>query len=50
MLRQHGEKQADGKWFIASADRNKDPILAVLGRVRPKSGIVLDVGRSEAIR
>ncbi|MCA1818938.1 MAG: class I SAM-dependent methyltransferase, partial [Halobacteriales archaeon] len=43
MLRQHGEKQADGKWFIPSADRNKGPILDVLGRVLPRQGVVLEV-------
>jgi len=43
MLRQHGERQADGKWFISSAERNKGPILDVLGRVLPKRGVVLEV-------
>lgn len=43
MLRQHGEKQADGKWFIGSAERNKDAILGVLGRVLPKRGVVLEI-------
>jgi hypothetical protein len=43
MLKQRGEKQADGKWFTSSAERNKDPILAVLARVLPKQGVVLEV-------
>src|SRR5215470_2637670 len=43
MLRQRGEKRADGKWFIAAAERNKGPILDVLGRVLPKRGVVLEV-------
>jgi uncharacterized protein DUF938 len=43
MLRQRGERQADGKWFIPSAERNKGPILDVLGRVLPERGVVLEV-------
>lgn len=43
MLRQRGEKQADGKWFIPSAERNKGPILDVLARVLPRQGVVLEV-------
>jgi len=43
MLKQRGEKQADGKWFTSSAERNKDPILAVLARVLPKRGVVLEI-------
>jgi len=43
MLRQRGEKQADGKWFIPSAERNKGPILDVLERVLPARGVVLEV-------
>ena len=43
MLRQRGEKQADGKWFIPSAERNKGPILNVLARVLPRQGVVLEV-------
>jgi hypothetical protein len=42
MLRARGEALADGRWFIASADRNKGPILAVLERVLP--GTFLGVG------
>ena len=43
MLRQHGEKQADGKWFIGSAERNKGPILGVLSRILPRRGVVLEI-------
>lgn len=43
MLKQRGEKQADGKWFTSSAERNKDPILAVLARVLPRRGVVLEI-------
>jgi hypothetical protein len=43
MLKQRGEKQADGKWFTSSAERNKDPILAVLARVLPTRGVVLEI-------
>ena len=43
MLRQLGEKRADGKWFIDSAERNKGPILDVLARVLPRRGVVLEI-------
>ena len=43
MLRQHGEKQADGKWSLPAAERNKGPILDVLARVLPKRGVVLEI-------
>ena len=43
MLKQRGEKQADGKWFIQAAERNKGPILDILARVLPKQGVVLEV-------
>jgi SAM-dependent methyltransferase len=43
MLRQHGKKQADGKWFLSPAERNKDPILDVLSRVLPNRGVVLEI-------
>jgi cyclopropane fatty-acyl-phospholipid synthase-like methyltransferase len=43
VLRQRGEKRADGKWFIAAAERNKDPIIAVLARVLPDRGTVLEI-------
>ena len=43
MLRQLGEKRADGKWFTDSAERNKGPILDVLARVLPRRGMVLEI-------
>ena len=43
MLRQRGEKQADGKWFLPAAERNKGPILEVLSRVLPVRGVVLEI-------
>ena len=43
MLRQRGEKLADGKWFIPAAERNKGPILDVLARVLPRRGLVLEI-------
>jgi len=43
MLKQRGEKQADGKWFTSSAERNKDPILHLLTRVLPPRGVVLEI-------
>ena len=43
MLRQRGEKQADGKWFIHAAERNKGPILDALSRVLPARGVVLEI-------
>lgn len=43
MLRQRGQKQADGKWFTDTAERNKGPILDVLSRVLPGQGVVLEV-------
>lgn len=43
MLKQRGEKQADGKWFTPSAERNKNPILDVLARVLPRRGVVLEI-------
>ena len=43
MLKQRGERTADGKWSIPAAERNKGPILDVLARVLPKRGVVLEV-------
>ena len=43
MLKQHGEKAANGKWSSASAERNKGPILDVLARVLPPRGLVLEI-------
>jgi len=43
MLRQQGEKRADGAWISPSAERNKGPILEVLARVLPGRGVVLEI-------
>src|SRR4029079_19473083 len=43
MLKQRGEKTADGKWSIPAAERNKGPILDVLARVLPRRGLVLEI-------
>jgi SAM-dependent methyltransferase len=39
-----GETLADGRWLAPSAERNKEPILAVLARVLPARGVVLEIG------
>jgi cyclopropane fatty-acyl-phospholipid synthase-like methyltransferase len=44
MLRQVAGKQSDGRWFMPAAERNKDPILAVLKQALPRSGLVLEIG------
>lgn len=44
MLKVVGDRLEDGRWFAPSADRNKGPILAVLERVLPPSGLVLEIG------
>src|SRR6185369_6231991 len=43
MLKQRGEKTADGIWSLPAAERNKEPILGVLARVLPSRGLVLEV-------
>src|SRR4026207_1681529 len=43
MLKQRGEKTANGKWSTPTAERNKAPILAVLARVLPSRGLVLEI-------
>jgi hypothetical protein len=43
MLKWMGRKQDDGKWFAAAAERNKGPILAVLEKVLPKRGVILEI-------
>jgi len=43
VLRKDGEKLADGRWFLAAAERNKGPILDVLARVLPRRGVVLEI-------
>ena len=44
MLKVVGDRLEDGRWFTASAERNKGPILAVLERVLPPTGLVLEIG------
>jgi SAM-dependent methyltransferase len=44
MLKVLGDRLEDGRWFAAAADRNKGPILAVLERVLPRSGLALEIG------
>jgi len=44
MLRQVSGKQDDGRWVMPAAERNKGPILEVLKRVLPPSGLILEVG------
>jgi SAM-dependent methyltransferase len=44
MLKVAGQKLDDGRWFTASAERNKGPILAVLERTLPRTGLVLEIG------
>src|SRR5678815_4017563 len=43
MLKQRGEKTADGKWSTPTAERNKGPLLDVLARVLPRRGLVLEI-------
>ena len=43
MLKQRGEKTANGQWSTPSAERNKGPILDVLARVLPRRGLVLEI-------
>jgi SAM-dependent methyltransferase len=38
-----GQRLDDGRWFSAAAERNRDPILAVLRRHLPPTGLVLEV-------
>ena len=39
----YGEKDSDGLWNIPAADRNKEPILAVLQNALPTRGLVVEV-------
>jgi len=41
---QIGKDIGDGRCLAGSAERNKDPILEVLGRALPESGLVLEIG------
>jgi SAM-dependent methyltransferase len=44
MLKALGQKLDRGRWFTASAERNKEPILALLKRILPHTGLVLEIG------
>src|SRR5262245_43545920 len=44
MLKVLGHQLDDGRWLAASAERNKGRILAVLERILPRAGIVLEIG------
>src|SRR5262245_17767930 len=44
MLKLDGQKLDDGRWFTGSVERNKDPILNLLKRVLPHTGLVLEIG------
>jgi SAM-dependent methyltransferase len=43
MLKIVGQKLEDGRWFTPSAERNSEPILAILRRILPGTGHVLEV-------
>ena len=43
MLKAVRQKLDDGRWFTASAERNAEPILAVLKRNLPRTGLVLEI-------
>ena len=40
---EHADELPDGRLVVSSADRNRVPILKVLERVLPKTGLVLEV-------
>ena len=40
---EHADALPDGRLVVSSADRNREPILKVLERVLPKTGLVLEV-------
>jgi SAM-dependent methyltransferase len=44
MLKVAGDRLADGRWFTRAAERNGGPIRAILERVLPPAGLVLEVG------
>src|SRR5262245_31129463 len=44
MLGRIGQPLDDGRWTTGAADRNKEPILAVLRRVLPPAGLGLEIG------
>jgi SAM-dependent methyltransferase len=40
---EHADELPDGRLVVSSADRNRGPILKVLERVLPKTGLVLEI-------
>ena len=44
MLKFDGQNLDDGRWFAPSVERNKDPILNLLKRVLPHTGLILEIG------
>jgi hypothetical protein len=40
---EHADELPDGRLVVSSADRNRRPILKILERVLPKTGLVLEV-------
>ena len=40
---EHADELPDGRLVVSSADRNREPILMVLERALPKTGLVLEV-------
>src|SRR5258706_932815 len=40
---EHAEELPDGRLVVSSAERNGGPILKVLERVLPKTGLVLEI-------
>src|SRR5262249_45400781 len=44
MLKLDGQKLDDGRWFTGTVERNKDPILNLLKRVLPHTGLILEIG------
>jgi SAM-dependent methyltransferase len=38
-----GQRYDDGRWSAPAAERNQDPILAVLQRALPQAGLVLEI-------
>jgi len=44
MLKLDGQKFDDGRWFTGTVERNKAPILELLRRVLPHTGLILEIG------
>ena len=44
MLKLDGQKLDDGRWSTGSVERNKGPILNLLKRVLPHTGLILEIG------